>query len=241
MKSLSRNDWGLRSERNEMLNHGRVSNHGRVCRTFVFWAWMLAFVLSGSMASADLIYEYRFDDAGGAPFGQDSVGTAHGTVGSSVGIGSGPGSLYDAAVFGSGASGTTEDEIVVASGFTGFGTGDFSIAFWVQRLDVDSGNDDGVFDALSGSGVGWQCQFRKTNVMRCRLDDDNKNYKLLDTVSTITDAEWHHFVFSVDRDEQTAIWQPTQARWLSRHTGHDVSMTVEVHRHHLVDVKIRKP
>jgi hypothetical protein len=150
-----------------------------------------------------LAHEYEF--AGDAT---DLVGTADGTVGASVGFGSGGLPPNPTAVFGSGIGASDDDEIIVPmADFMNFGVGDFSISFWVRRNDVDSGNADGVFDALDGTGTGWQMAIASDNKLTCRIDDDGGATINLDSTGAIVDSNWHHVVLSVDRSETDG------ARW----------------------------
>ena len=145
---------------------------------------------------AGLVHEYNFDgDA------TDSVGTADGIVGSNVIFTSNnvPAILGQAAVFG--IAGGTGNEII-APGLTDFGTGDFSIAFWVRRDNADEGTTDGVFDTLAGDNSnGWQLHIRGSDLVRIRLDDVDDNSGTFDTSAVVTDNCWHHFVVTVDRDQ----------------------------------------
>ena len=82
------------------------------------------------------------------------------------------------------------------------GNEDFSIAFWVKRGDGDSGDADGVFDALRSTGTGYQCNFRNVpdaNQMAFRLDDDRGQFALLIDPEPTDDSEWHHFALVVNR------------------------------------------
>ena len=84
------------------------------------------------------------------------------------------------------------------------GSGDFSMAFWSQRSTF---NDfDTAFDALSGTGVGYQALFMNnslSNKLRVRLDDDDGKTKNIDTVFQFNDTEFRHVAVVVDRVADT--------------------------------------
>ncbi len=88
------------------------------------------------------------------------------------------------------------------------GSGDFSIAFWVKRSQADTSNADGIFDALDGTGTGFQANFRgggDLNKMGIRLDDDSENFVLVvDPIPVADTVDWHHFAMVIDRAADVA-------------------------------------
>jgi len=77
---------------------------------------------------------------------------------------------------------------------------DFTISVWVKRLN--SGVDDMIIDKRDGDNDGWRLLFAA---------GDDKIYASVDytdvTSSTaITDTNWHHVVFVVDRDGNGQIY-----------------------------------
>jgi hypothetical protein len=148
----------------------------------------------------NLVCRYQFEDDG-----TDSVSGADGTVGANVTFTAGK---YGKAMT-AGTAGATDDIIVVpqAEAFVP-GMADFTIAFWVKRAQADTGNADGIFDALNGTGTGYQCNFRgdpDMDKLGFRLDDDDGNYVLIVDASTVTDTTtWHHFALVVSRPTDSA-------------------------------------
>ena len=144
------------------------------------------------------VHEYRFSNSG-----RDSSGTGDGSVGQNVTFTSAavPAGLGRAMVVGT--NGTAPNNVVrvLNDDLIDFGAGDFSIAFWVRRDNIDTGNNDGIGDALNGSGRGWQINFTSSDVVRVRLDDDNGATGNFDSTTVITDSAWHHYLVSVDRDD----------------------------------------
>lgn len=140
--------------------------------------------------------------------GDDSIGTAHGAVGENVSFSASgvPSHLGQAAVFGTGD--VSGNRIVVPHGeFNSFGTGDFAVSFWVRRDETDTGDGDGIFDHLGGSGRGWQMLFRFNDKLRIRIQNDAEDGADLNTAASIEDNQWHHVVFSADRDQSDGgVW-----------------------------------
>jgi len=145
------------------------------------------------------IHEYRFDGDG-----SDAVGAAHGTVGAEVGFTSSgvPVVLGQAAKFGTGAPYDAADAIEVDNAlFTGFGTGDFSIATWVRRTSTSGRGDIIDANGYAGDGPGFQLQITLSGgQIRLRVDDAN-GFVRPDSTGAILDTQWHHIVITVDRDD----------------------------------------
>ncbi|MCA9242753.1 MAG: hypothetical protein KDA32_02270 [Phycisphaerales bacterium] len=147
------------------------------------------------------VHEYRFTGNG-----RDSVGSGDGTVGANLaftGVGV-PGGLGQALVVGSNGSAPNNVINVPNASFIDFGGGDFAIAFWVRRDNVDADND-GVCDALSGSGRGWQINFAPDDTLRVRLDDNASHTVDVNSAAMIADSMWHHYVVSVDRNDAAGL------------------------------------
>ena len=102
-----------------------------------------------------LVDHYEFEGDGVDSAGGD----ADGTVGANVTFGDGQ--FGQAAVFGVSSAGP--DNRIEVLEVDAFHPGDrsFTMAFWVKREEADTGNGDGVFDALeiTGNGSGYQCFF----------------------------------------------------------------------------------
>ncbi len=145
-------------------------------------------------AIGELVDHYEFENDG-----VDSAGgNANGNVGANVTFTTGANG--QGAQFGTNGSTAARRIVVLQADAFNPGAGDFSMAFWAQRNDVDSGTSDGIFDALSGTTTGYQAQFTGGDVVRLRLDDQGGNQNaLIDSVSTITDSDFHHYTFTVDR------------------------------------------
>ena len=177
-----------------------------VVNPFRMLCCLAAVVVLASAASAGLVHEYRFDGDG-----IDSADSANGAVGSLVtfdGSADGvPVCLDQAAVFGVGVDGTDDDEIrVPLADFTGFSTGDFSIAFWVRRDDAEGVTEDGVADALAAGVMGWTISFLSDDVVEVRLDDDATNTLSSSTTISLTAVDtWYHVALSVDRDDVAGL------------------------------------
>lgn len=143
-------------------------------------------------AAGHPIHEYQFEGDG-----NDSAGTANGTVGANVtftnsGV---PSVLGQAAVFGS-AGGNAANRIdIPTTNFPGFGTGSFAISCWVKR-DVLSGGNCGILDGDNGAD-GIQASFNSSNAVHLRLDATG--FILADSSTTVADLNWHHVLISVDR------------------------------------------
>ncbi len=145
-------------------------------------------------------YEFEGD-------GRDSAGGAHGVIGANVSFS--PGDLGEALTVG--VSGTVPQNVITVPHALVFRPDDtdFSIALWVKRNQADAVNADGLFDALNGTVVGYQSNFRAggdLNKMGFRLDDDAGNFVLLVDTAIITDTDaWHHFALVVSRATSSAI------------------------------------
>lgn len=142
--------------------------------------------------------------------GVDSAGgDANGVVGASVTFTTGE--IGQAAAFGASGSGSASRiEVPRAAAFDP-GSGDFTIAFWVKRDQADTDTADGVFDALSGTGAGYQCNFRASSDLdkiAFRLDDDLGAYVLVMAQNPMPDTTaFHHYALTVDRSSaQAVIW-----------------------------------
>ena len=147
------------------------------------------------------VHEYRFTGSG-----NDSAGAADGIVGANLSFTTAgvPNGLGKALVVGTNGSAPNNVIAVPNPDFVDFGTADFSLAFWVRRDNIDT-SVDGVFDALSGTGRGWEVYFQSTDVLTLRLDDNSANTAEFDTVALFTDTAWHHVVISVDRDQVNGL------------------------------------
>ena len=153
---------------------------------------------------ADLVAYYQFEGDG-----NDAAGTAAGTVGNEV--------TFDTGILGQGAVfGISALEGVNTIDAPAFdpGDGDFSITFWIKRTEEDSFDADGIFDALAGTGEGFQANFRPepgdpvgspANHMAFRLDDSSGQFILIVDPGEISDTEkWHHFALTMDRTTDEA-------------------------------------
>ena len=167
-------------------------------------ACLLALALLPLATQAQLVDHYEFensgDDSAGPPF-------ADGTVGANV--------TFTTGIFGQAASfpGTTSgnaDRIVVpqADAFDP-GSGDFTVAFFTQRNNPNANVFNGAFDALNGTGTGYQGFFldnAANNAFRLRVDDDAGNFVLLDTSAAFDDTDFHHVALVVDRTADEALF-----------------------------------
>ncbi|MHA1170286.1 MAG: LamG-like jellyroll fold domain-containing protein, partial [Candidatus Hodarchaeales archaeon] len=80
--------------------------------------------------------------------------------------------------------------------------GDFSVAFWVKRKST--GGVQGIYDHESAASpnVGHQMFFQTDNTLRMRVDIGAQS-QLIDMDTAITDSNWHHVVYTVERDSIT--------------------------------------
>ncbi len=158
----------------------------------------------------DLIDHYEFEGGGVDSAGGD----ANGAAGANVSFA--PGVLGQGAVFGVAASPASQRiDVPQANGFNP-GTGDFSVAFWVKRDQNDTGNFDGVLDALNGGGTGYQIYFSNDanagggnlDKLFMRLDDDTGAWLNVVSATAFADTiSFHHYALTVDRTADTAqIW-----------------------------------
>lgn len=169
-------------------------------------------VACGSMHGAELVHQWTFDEPGFPGWSHGSL-LADGSVAGSPeiveGITPGTSALRT--------STTRFDKVDVAPGdlWTGFSdpTSDFSIGFWVRRLNVDS-DADGVFDAdgtVSGTlAPGFQFLINATNHPTAPnafifAVSDGTTREVDTTSFTIadTDDSWHHFALLCTRDDST--------------------------------------
>jgi len=84
-----------------------------------------------------------------------------------------------------------------------FGTGDFSLSLWIKRGSGDA-NEDGVFDALSGTDVGCQALIFNDK-FRLRLDTAGSANLIADSSSSIPLDSWQHVAVTVDRDNPSGL------------------------------------
>jgi len=112
--------------------------------------------------------------------------------------------LGDSAAFGTG--GAVPNNVVTVPQATapGFGASDFSLSFWIKRGSGDA-NEDGVFDALSGTDVGYQLLILADNTLRLRLDNTGAANLLADSSATIPVGTWQHIAITVDRDNPLGL------------------------------------
>ncbi|BDS08917.1 hypothetical protein NT6N_39570 [Oceaniferula spumae] len=83
------------------------------------------------------------------------------------------------------------------------GNDSFSLSVWLKRDSINSGS--GIFDALSGTGTGYQLFVQSNNILRLRLDDDQGHSVNVDTTSTLINTNtWLHIYAEVDRASNTA-------------------------------------
>jgi len=166
-------------------------------RVFSIAAWSVGLLQAPSAIAQDLIHEYRFDGDG-----TDSAGSADGVVGSEVTFTSAgvPVGLGQAAVFNTANPYDANDAVDVDNAlFTGFGTGDFSIAAWVRRTDTSGRGDIVDANGFNGDGQGFQLQIKDADALfRLRIDDEN-GFVRPDSTGAIDDTKWHFIVVTVDR------------------------------------------
>jgi predicted outer membrane repeat protein len=175
------------------------------------WVLLVCGLVGAANVSAGLVHEYQLNGDG-----NDSVGGADAVVGPIVTFtaAEAPVCLGQAALFGPGILGA--DDELTASGVTDFGAGDFSIAFWLRRDFNDSGNSDGVFDALAGVGEGWLLIILSDHTLRFRMDSATTDQGYNSTAG-ISDSNWHHVVLSVDRDSTIGLRWYIDATFDSSH------------------------
>ena len=140
----------------------------------------------------------RYDDKSGSG--------ADGSAGSNVGIDTDSplgDTLTDSAAFGT--NGAVPIDVVTVPQATapGFGTGDFSFSFWVKRASGDA-NEDGVFDVLDGTDVGYQALIFN-NKFRLRLDTAGSANLVVDSSGSIPLGSWQHIAVTVDRNDPSGL------------------------------------
>ena len=122
---------------------------------------LVTFLASGAaMAQPTPVHEYRFPgnarDSGSLAMGQGTVG-ANVTFTNIL-----QGGIGQAAVFAEDQPGSADRINVPNPNFIDFGAGNFSIAFWARRINVESADVDGVLDAFAGdSWAGWEVFFQR--------------------------------------------------------------------------------
>jgi hypothetical protein len=80
--------------------------------------------------------------------------------------------------------------------------GDFSIAFFVKRANLDRGSDDGIIDALARSEVGYEMGLDSNDLLFLLLDTATDS-QLFTSTGAITDtAKFHHVAVTVDRSKR---------------------------------------
>lgn len=152
------------------------------------------------LAQAALVDHYALDGNGADSAGGD----ADGAVGANI-------TTFPAGPVGQAASFTLSAvppaNLIVVPQANAFnpGSGDFSYSFWVKRDQNDTGESDGVFDALNGTGRGYQSQFIAGNQHSLRLDTSTDN-QVLTSTGTITDTTaFHHVAVTVDRTTNNEV------------------------------------
>ena len=78
-------------------------------------------------------------------------------------------------------------------------TSDFSVAFWVKRLQAEQ--EEILLDKRDASGDGWCVKFDSSNNVVCSLDAIN-----ITGTTDVNDSDWHYIVVSIDRDGDGAIF-----------------------------------
>jgi len=156
-------------------------------------------VAAGVIGYWDFDLTNRYDDKSGSG--------ADGSAGISVGVDSDSplgDTLADSAAFGT--NGAVPNNVVTVPQATapGFGAGDFSFSFWIKRASGDA-NEDGVFDALSGTDVGYQALIQPDNTLRLRLDNAGAANLLADSSAAIPAGTWQHIAVTVDRDDPSGL------------------------------------
>lgn len=201
-----------------------MNPHNAIRTYMAMTAAILALSSSLAFAQPAPVHEYRF-----AGDGADSAGIADGTPGSNLAFTSAgvPAGLGRAMVVGT--NGTHPNNVVNVpnADFIDFGAGDFSIAFWVRRDNSDSGNVDGICDALSSNGRGWDIFFTSTDTLNVRLDDDNTNTVQYDSTTIFADALWHHVLISVDRDDAAGLVMYIDGAFDSAHDPTPISGNID--------------
>jgi len=138
--------------------------------------------------------------------GKDSVAPrpARGQVGERVNFVAGR--FGRGAKFGTTFSGAADGIVVPRASAFDPGSGDFSITYWVQWLDADTGSVDGVLDTLDGEGKGYQLAIGPSGNAIFRLDDNAGNFKNGRSAPFAGDGLFHHVAITFDRTNDQAIF-----------------------------------
>src|SRR5262249_22494254 len=155
-------------------------------------------------AMAQPYHEYRFP---GNARDSGTPGGGSGVVGANItftdtGV---PGGIGRAAIFAATQSSTADRITVPNANFVDFGTRHFTIAFSAKRTTID-GSAHGILDALNGTGIGWQISFTTSNLVSCRIDGSTgSSTATLNSVTAISDSNWHHYAVTVTRGSATGF------------------------------------
>ncbi|MEZ5299578.1 MAG: LamG-like jellyroll fold domain-containing protein [Verrucomicrobiales bacterium] len=159
----------------------------------------LGFAIAAASAAAGPIHHWDFE-GDEFPF-EDRVGSANGVGGDLVSlVDSGAPAIGQAIAVGA-ESALPDNGVAVPQAATpSFGTGSFSFAFWIRRIDAENVSSDGILDALAGTTEGYQMLvLDDSEQIRLRLDDSTGAVALLDSAFQFADTAWHHVAITVDR------------------------------------------
>jgi hypothetical protein len=162
-------------------------------------------VITAETVIPGLVHEYNFEDNG-----IDCVGGADAVAGASVEFRGGPGSDVPFALGRAYRMGWNENASdvfrVPGAGFFDPGYGDFTIAFALRRLQIDTGDIDFVIDARNSSG--WDVTMPDGGTIQFRnFRGANVTFESPSLPFGSGNDEWHHLAFVYDRSETDG------ARW----------------------------
>ncbi len=105
---------------------------------------------------------------------------------------------------------TAPDNVITVPQANAFdpGVGNFSVAFWALRDQMDTGNADGVLDTSVGTnGPGYQILFAagsNLGKMAFRLADGADWLNVYSTDAMLGTGEFHHYALTIDRADGLA-------------------------------------
>ncbi len=90
--------------------------------------------------------------------------------------------------------GTADNVQIAQSADWGFGTGDFTIEFWV-KLSSTGDNDILMGQVVGGGTAAWDIELEADGDLRMHFTDGGEKGDYITTTQPLDDTSWHHVVF----------------------------------------------